>query len=674
MAKSNYYEIFLQECINLAATLIIKSESTASLMNDYINLQVTNANQIVSDYYDASDKTTWKYYLNLSGQYLKPFDQVIYVKSLDTLQDIEFTPENLQNNPLTFQAYQFGSSYYNKLIAEYPNQIPLINSILYPVDIETAINAPDGQILAYETSLVESNEYHLISDIQNFINVFKQRWNNTGFEITDSLYIVANLGIMYLNIVPLILNSRLKYAKTPEAHSFHVTQYLRSHNNLNTYTDQFSLSEKLYLYRNINYIQRNIGQQQTFQSLIDELITPNKIDLVTYKLVESGFDSAGNTKIRLKQKSLTNTVNNGDIYYHISDILTYEESLYSNANFINNYSTEISNQLTNTRYNNLPTKIIKTNTQANIPLVEHTKEDTVLNAWGWLADQGYYTANINFVNPVDQNEYTLSAIDAFLYMVYIEASALNISLEYVPPYYLSRVPVTYYLSLTNLTNMLSLDNIPDNSPNVLNDFISDQITLDTMTTVEDFVTYTDKLYNIIEAQDIYINSIGEADRRAQYKIMIDQFYADEIIDFPSTYGLISDWLLKNKLPIYSYTINEASELISNIILAATGRNYNINKGINFNRNLVELLSVLSSYNVQYLITENKTEVYIIENGIGLNSESITASYADSEGNVYSNPTYNAGYSSYSAYGYIGEPLYNSLSEADKQSLKDIYNL
>ncbi len=259
-------------------------------------------------------------------------------------------------------------------------------------------------------------------------------------------------------------------------------------------------------------------------------------------------------------------------------------------------------------------------------------------------------------------------------MVYIEASALNISLEYVPPYYLSRVPVTYYLSLTNLTNMLSLDNIPDNSPNVLNDFISDQITLDTMTTVEDFVTYTDKLYNIIEAQDIYINSIGEADRRAQYKIMIDQFYADEIIDFPSTYGLISDWLLKNKLPIYSYTINEASELISNIILAATGRNYNINKGINFNRNLVELLSVLSSYNVQYLITENKTEVYIIENGIGLNSESITASYADSEGNVYSNPTYNAGYSSYSAYGYIGEPLYNSLSEADKQSLKDIYNL
>ncbi len=671
--KSNYYQIYLQSCIDLVATLIIKSSSTADLMNTYLNLQIGNAGQLVSDYYNPDDKTTWKYYLNLSGQYLLPFDQTMFVKSLDTLEDIEFTPDNLKQNPLTFQAYQYGSIYYNKLIAEYPNQVPLINSILYPTDIATAIAAKDGQILAYDTSLVESNEYSLIEELQNYIYTYKQRWSNSAFEITDSLYIVANLGIMYLNLVPEVLNIRLKYAKTPQVNSFHVDQYLASHNALNEYTNQFSLDEKLYLYRNINYIQRNAGLTSTFNSLIQKFVIPNQINLVTYKLVHEGFDTNNNEKIRFKQESLTGT-NTAAVYYNISDILNYESTLLDNSAFITNYSTELTNQISNSRYTDLPTKIVKTVSQNNIPLVQHTKQDLVINTWGWLANNGYYTANINFVNPINQVEYTLSAIDAFLYMVYIEATALGISLEYIPAYFIQRAPITYYQSLTNLEEYLTTNNIPTSTPNELQTLINSQIQLNTMSTPNEFINYCNELYTLVEAQDIYINSIGDIDRKAQYKLAVNLFYTDEIIDFPSTYGLVSDWLLKNSLPEYSYTLDEAQLLLNSIVLASTGHNYNINQGINFNRNIVELMSTLSSYNIQYIITENRTVVYIIENGVSINSQTLSVQYSDNTGTVYSSPSYSAGYSSYEEYGYVGNTLYMNLASSEKNMLTDIYSL
>ena len=162
-------------------------------------------------------------------------------------------------------------------------------------------------------------------------------------------------------------------------------------------------------------------------------------------------------------------------------------------------------------------------------------------------------------------------------------------------------------------------------------------------------------------------------RQTQYKIMIDQFYIDEVIDFPSTYSSVASWLLEKGLPIFSYTIDEAQLLMNNIVNAATGHNYNLNKGINFNPNLVKLVQTLSSYNLQFLITKNANVVYIIENGIGIDSISLSATYSN-DGVQYASVTYPATYSEYGASGMIGYNFYTALSTAQKNQLKDIYNL
>ncbi len=669
--KSNYYQLYVQACINLIQTLIIKSEETADLINEYITLQLGNNPQLAANYYNPTDMTTWKYYRNLAGQYVEPFDTVIYIKSLDTLQDIKFSPDTLSQNPLTAQAYQLGSQYYLNLIAQYPNQIPLINSILYPCDINTAIAAKDGAILAYSTELVESNEVSLIQSLQEWIDKFKFRWNIKGFQIVDSLYTVVNLGIMYSMLVPVLLNQRLRRAKTPEAHSFHVSMYLASHGNLASLITEFDLKSKLYLYRNINYIEKHAGFQSTFQNLLDTFIIPNGIDLVTYRLTHTGFDSSNEPITSLQQVSLTNPTE-PTVNYTLSEVLGYEANVTNdNAKYISDFETNITTNLQYSPYTNLPTKIVKTNIQANIPLVEHTKESLVMNTWLYFAVNGYYTATIAFTNPIDQNSYNLSAADLFLYMVYIEATALGISLTYVPPYLVTRAPILYYMSETALSKYVDSNNLPLANSDI-DLLITSQVPITPLTTVAEFQTYCDAVYAQVELQDIYVNSIGDMDRKAQYKIMIDRLYVDEVVDFPSTFETIASWLSSKGLPIYSYTISQAELLLEVIVKAATGFNYNPNKGLNFNPDLVSMVASLSSYNLQFIINQEKTTVFIIDNIIGVDSQTLNVTYVDANGNVYADITHSAGYDAYGESGFIGYQLYEALNAVQQSQLTDIY--
>lgn len=103
--KSNYYEIYIQKVLQLAETIVIKSDITAETLNKY-----------VTDYHGAGmvdklDPRSWKYYLNLSGEY-HPIDEAMSVVSLDTLETILFSKENLQVHRATARGYAYGTRHY----------------------------------------------------------------------------------------------------------------------------------------------------------------------------------------------------------------------------------------------------------------------------------------------------------------------------------------------------------------------------------------------------------------------------------------------------------------------------------------------------------------------------------------------------------------------------------
>ena len=84
---------------------------------------------------DQTRPDTWKYYLNLSGQYFigpnpaAPVDTMMTILSLDTKQPMNYTIANLAISPKTTAAYVIGSSYYTALCQTYPTQTDLIKSI-----------------------------------------------------------------------------------------------------------------------------------------------------------------------------------------------------------------------------------------------------------------------------------------------------------------------------------------------------------------------------------------------------------------------------------------------------------------------------------------------------------------------------------------------------------------
>ena len=173
------YQLYSESVQRLTDTLIIKSDITA----ERLNLKVSEVYQMAV----GDDPRTWLYYMNLAGEY-HPCQTMMTVNSLDTLEEIEFTKENMLRHRMTAREYAYGGDYFNRLIARYPEQRMLILGILNPIDIEKAIAARNHEILWYDTREVESREANLIPRLQQEIDDYFRRWEHPAYESVDMLH------------------------------------------------------------------------------------------------------------------------------------------------------------------------------------------------------------------------------------------------------------------------------------------------------------------------------------------------------------------------------------------------------------------------------------------------------------------------------------------------------
>lgn len=267
----------MDSILALAETMVIKFEDYASPMN----LHVIENHGIAS--VDEYDKASWKYYQNITGTYHFS-DTLMRVASMDLPIEIVFNKANLELHQTTKSAYKYGSRYYRELVQRYPDQEQLILGILYPCDLQTALDAPDGTILGYPSYLVEQYEASLIPNLQKWIFTYLGRWVNRPFAITEDLYTAAYTGQLYLHLVGAITNARKVACHTEEVHSFHLQQYLASHGHLDVFIKYLTREQVLFLYRNINYIQRFAGKINTFDWLVQKIITLRGFPLYSYSM------------------------------------------------------------------------------------------------------------------------------------------------------------------------------------------------------------------------------------------------------------------------------------------------------------------------------------------------------------------------------------------------------
>jgi hypothetical protein len=596
---TDYKQQYYDDTLKLAMTLVIKSSVSAELLNTYVKL-VYGASMV-----DITQPATWKYYMNISGEY-HPTDTLMTVTSLDTLTTIDFTKDNLAIHTATAEAYGYGSRYYYNLLNRYPEQEQLILGILYPANKQQAMAADDGTILAYPTELVENQEVTLLAELEAWIKRYLIRWDVKAFRVTDTLYATAQHAILYHNVFMKLFNLRNKRLRTNEVHSFHVRSYLASHNGLDRYYDYMSLKQQLFLYRNLNYLDRHSGQKETFEWLIEKIMTERGIPLAEFEARLTGdFDDTYYPGYYFMKHPLNTTLNTPDKnLYTLHDILAKEKLLLpTNETYLLDQESVIDSQFKNANKSVIPTKLLESSMFDTTDAVVYPFTEILMNHWAYMASSGMYRSAVSFKDPQTGETRALMCDDAFIFMQFVMLKALGIKVSTIGPVFVKRVLMPNKPTSQALLKVVDQNYIKDS---VIADWlVALQPKLSKCLSISAFHDFCLNLYNV-EQQEWYLVSRTEHyERRTAVANMVRQFYGDGLVQF-STHGqTYSSWFTEKGLPELDYTTEEAMQLMTNIFRASTGYTVNSNNlPVNIQKAMVGILLELSSYSIQISRTIN----------------------------------------------------------------------
>lgn len=601
---SNFLQIYLDQNLLLARTIVIKSNVTAELINKKLSLDYP------SDNIDLEDKTSWKYYLNISGEYHHR-DKTMTVISLDTLEEIIFNKENLEVHNNTKIAYQFGTRYYYSLLNRYPDQEQLILGIIYPVDIDEAIEAETGKILGYPTGLVEEQEITLIEELNTYNKNYFNRWDIPSFNMSDDLYAAAQLAIFYLNFLVKLLNLRLKRAKTNEAHSFHIREYLASHSKLDRYIDYMTLKQKLFLYRNILYINNNAGKVNTFNLLVNRLLAERQIPLSEFSVRQlADFDEQFYPILSVRKKAISSQFNMPEKdFFTIEDLFNKEKKLvYGNDSYQLSKQQSITNTLLNSDTSVLQSKDLESYMIDYTDAIPDPLEIVLLRQWAYMSSKNLYHSIILFKDGKTFETKTLNAKDAFIYFYYLNLCAAGLTIETIPDYINIKQRKRV---VPNISEFMSVvDSRFKRVESYAYEIKLEQDYLNECVSTKVFYNQTYKIYDLAHKYWHISSSFNDAYEKASYDNMIYMLYEDEFLELGN--GNMTQWLTDRNLPAYDYSNSQAADTMRNLFIAATGLNIDDTKLMkNVQRAMVEAFKQLSSYSIQLMYEINQSRINIL---------------------------------------------------------------
>ena len=609
-----YYQIYLDKCMLLAKSIVVKSNYIVLQMNE----SVKSRNVTVEDH----NPKTWKYYLNVSGQY-HPFDKRMYVKSVDTQETIEFNLDNLSQHRATKKAYQIGTVLYDELLSRYPNQEILILGILYPCDIEKAIKAKDGEILAYPKELVEENEYSFMKDLQDWIYGYKYKREAPVYGFSDELWPIANLGIFYLFMLLAILNIRKSKCKTNEAHSYHVRRYLASHGFLDDYMDVMTLKQSLRFYMNINWIERNLGKREVQTWLINEVMTARNLPIAEYSLKHDFTDQLKDIYPVnfFKKKSInglekTTPADN----LSLSQLLIKEDPLAKgNPASRRDFEKSINRQLQNSLSNTLNTKVLESKIVDFSDADDEKLSNTLINLWCDWSVKGIFRSSIYFTDHLTGNRLSLSAKDAFILYIYAYYRTFGYDFKVIPDVKVTAVPILDFISEDDIYSVVDRKTPHHQVESEFVKYLLDNKT--NRTTIISISEFFDTAKQVNKALN---NALQLALYEEHYMIrgykeaMVYRLYSDhwvELADKDSNghHKSYQSFFRENQLNFSNYERDDWSKLYKTLYQEATGVNLN-NSGTlrSVHRAMLSLLKQLSSYSVQYLEESREDEIFMLE--------------------------------------------------------------
>ena len=596
--------------IKLVESLVIKSNDSVDTLNQWV------VDYFGAEPFNRNDRHSWKYYLNVSGEYHFT-DKVMEVVSWDTLETIIFNKSNLDIHRATFKAYAYGSTQYMDLVKKYPNQELLIRGILNPVNIDTAINAENGTILTYDTQLVEENEYSLIEKMNQWIKSFKIRYVNEQFSISDELYAATHHGIMYMHLVPAVLNFRLSACKSNEAHSYHITEYLLSHGIPEYSIMHMTKRQMLFFYRNIKYIQRNAGTIDTFKWILDHIMTERFLPISEYVMKHNWKDQLENLlpEVIFRNNNLNDIYGSSDQDFLTTSTLMYKEDKLAlgNPQYREDEVESIEKQLAYSKSTTVLTKVLESAIIDYTENGQNRPEEILLNHWLYLSTSGKYKAHIGITNPKTGERLPMSSKDAFTLMVYCWAKSMDIDLIYIPKMLAKRVIRTPQPTVTKLMELVDSKYI---KPSVAQEILSYMPVVTDIISTEAFNSFGNKIYNALSIQ-LKLPAYQEHEyARALVQNMVMGVYADVLCELEPEGTLYGQWFADRTLDFSNYTRQEFAELYTQIVEDMTGIELAEEPNLlSLQAAMIKLFEYLSSYSIQFIKKINNNGLINLNNPV-----------------------------------------------------------
>lgn len=590
------YDLYLKSVFDLAATIVIKSE-----------YMIDSVNKVVSMYgYPVEvDPRTWRYYMNLAGEY-HAADTPMTVVSTDTMETIAFTKENLTRHDQTRRDYQYGTRYYEELVSRYPTQEFLIRGILNPSDIDVAISAPDHTILYYDRELVESQEINLIESLQRRVDWFHLRWGVPGYEKADPYFGMVLYGQLIGFLIPMILNIRLGNCKTTKAHSFDIRQYLKGNGRLDRYYDYMTHAQRMYFYRNIKYINHNNGKRYMFEELTDRVMTDRTFPLANYMLQtnteEILEDLSGNVEFRRTSLNRIPSATGHDIK-DIPEILAMEAPMaIANLDYEEEEMRHIPRVMATSLSSTVPTKVLESDVMDVSESSPNTLAEVMLAHWPYLANLGLYRPVVKIDHPLGGEPMILGVKDAYVLWMYCVARMSGVTMIEIP---VTNSWMVRRLHLPTYNELRTLD--PENlvSDEFINRTIADNVSIrDGFISVESFKMAMIAIQRRIQRHKDSWCAESDLFARGVAETLALRCYKDVPVDmYPGV--RYEEWFLERGLEVSDLTATEYANMSNDILRAVTGADISsVYSMRDVHEAMVDIMRQLLSYSVQIIQSIN----------------------------------------------------------------------
>lgn len=478
---------------------------------------------------DESNPLSWKYYLNLVGEY-HPTDTPMEVMSLDTQEIIPFTKASLAAHPRTAATYRPGSSEYEALCNRYPDQTDLIKNIVYPVrDAYEAYQAPDLALLRFGDGYLEVDEQpSIIQAIKDFLKFFYDRWY-LDFLNVETYFYVTNWAMLWQLLPVAIFHTRIKNIFTSEAHTFHVWEYLTS-NGIGDYRDILTRRQALFLYRNMRYLQANRGKQSNLILLTDRLLKEISVGMVGKTVYQHTVDSEASARwtpefISEPVPTLFADVITGTPPQSVSDI-TYrlaELGLEHDTSFDGIYQT--TTKIASTTLNTLPTKLLEIKPLPMDRKYADLLANFILDTTVHMVTSNRYQKDIVHTDEVTGLTLELTAKDALALYYLCVHKAFGDDPVYLPKAYAPMASYRYDINKESLPTSIMYDGhrYPMTFVADVDNFIAN-LTYPAYTIEDDdeFTTLVARLFSVIIRQTTMVRATSDHVSCLAYKEIFNQ--------------------------------------------------------------------------------------------------------------------------------------------------------